>query len=138
MMRVMVFLVLSAIVLAISLFGVAQAGRREIGYWRARRTGVELQAEVVDNEATPSSRQRGAYNLVPIVRYHLGERPYQASVVNASGVPGDRGSFMTILVRPDSPYEPYDRYQGMGAAARGSILLFVFAVGLLFLALAVL
>jgi hypothetical protein len=138
MMRLMAFLVLSALLLAISLAGVVRAGRREFGYCRARRTGVELQAEVVDNQANPSPRQRGAYDLVPVVRYHLGGRSYEACVVNASGLPGDRGSFMTVLVHPGTPYEPYDRYQGMGAAARASLMLFVLAVGLLLLALAVL
>ncbi|GAB2827046.1 hypothetical protein GCM10027176_34210 [Actinoallomurus bryophytorum] len=36
----------------------------------------------------------------------------------------------------DSPYEPYDRFQGMGTQARNLILLFGLAVVVLLIALA--
>ena len=32
---------------------------------------------------------------------------------------------MTLVVDPARPYEPYDRYQGMGAASRGWVLAFL-------------
>lgn len=136
MIGLVIFMVISAVLLICSLAGVFQAGRREAAYWCARRTGVELQAEVVDNRASPSNRSKGTYYLTPVIRYHLAERSYEAAVVNASSIPRDRGDFMTVVVSPDSPYEPYDRYQGMGAAARGSLLFFVLAIGLVLLTLA--
>ncbi|WP_290118992.1 DUF3592 domain-containing protein [Actinomadura sp. DC4] len=124
--------------MAFALVGVARAGRREFAYLRARRTGAELQAQVVDTLASPSRRAAGTYDVTPIVRYHLGERTYEATIVNASSVPQERGDSMTVVVSEDSPYEPYDRYQGMGAKARGSFALFALAVVVLLMALAAL
>jgi hypothetical protein len=135
MIVVMVFLVFALALPAISLIGLVRAGRREVGYLRARRGGVELQAVVTDGQATPSGRS-GAYYLAPTVRYRLGERSYEATVVNAAGVPRNRGDGMTVVVSPDSPYEPHDRYQGMGTVARNLILLFGLAVVVLLIALA--
>jgi Protein of unknown function (DUF3592) len=135
MIELMVLLVFALALLACSVIGVVRAGRREVGYLRARRGGVELQATVTDSQATPSGRS-GAYNLAPTVRYRLGERSYEATVVNAASVPRNRGDAMTVVVSPDSPYEPYDRYQGMGTQARNLILLFGLAVVVLLIALA--
>jgi hypothetical protein len=131
----MFFLVFALALLAFSLIGLVRAGRREVGYLRARRGGMELQAVVMDSQATPSGR-RGAYFLAPRVRYRLDERFYEATVVNASSVPRDRGDSMTVVISPDSPYEPYDRYQGMGTEARNLILLFGLAIVVLLIALA--
>lgn len=132
----MAFVVFASVLVFCSLVGLTGAARREIGYWRARRGGVELQAEVVDNRATPAGRTRAGYYLIPVVRYRLGDRSYEAAIVNASTVPRDRGDSMTVVVSPDDPYEPYDRYQGMGPAGRGWVICFVMAVALLLLAVA--
>jgi hypothetical protein len=135
MITTMVLLVFALALLAFSLVGLVRAVRREVGFLRARRGGVELQATVTDGQASPSGK-RGAYDLAPVVRYRLGERSYEATVVNASSVPRNRGDAMTVVVSPDSPYEPYDRYQGMGTEARNLILLFLLTVVVLLIALA--
>lgn len=133
---VMVYLVL-AVLLACFLKGSVKTCRRMVGYWRARRTGVEMQAEVVDNLWNPPvGWQKSADGLAQVVRYHLNERSYDAVIVNASGIRKDLGSFMTIVVSPNSPYEPYDRYQRVGAREQGNLLGLVVIVGLLVLALA--
>jgi hypothetical protein len=130
----MFLLVFSAVFLVVATTGAVRAGLREAGFLRARRSGVELQADVLDNDTSPSGK-RGAYFLTPVVRYRLDGRAYTGTVVNASGTPGDRGSAMTIVVSPDRPYEPYDRYGGMGAVARGWLLLFALSLALLVMAI---
>lgn len=132
----MTFLVFASALVLCSLGGLVAATRRELGYWRARRGGAELQAEVVDNRATPSNRARGAYYLTPVVRYHLDGRSYEAAVVNAPSAPRNRGDFMTVIVSPGNPYEPYDRYQWMGPGARAGLVCFVLATALLLVAVA--
>ena len=134
MIAFMIFLVFALGLLAVGLVGLVRAGRREVGYLRARRGGVELQAVVTYTQARSTGR-RGAYFLIPTVRYRLDEHSYEATVVNASSVPRNRGDSMTVVVSPDSPYEPYDRYQGMGAEARNLILLFGLSVVVLIIAL---
>ena len=130
----MFFLIFAAVILVVGTVGAVRAVLQELRFRRARRGGVELQAEVLDNDATPSAN-RGAYFLTPVVRYHLEGRSYTAAVANASGSAGTRGSGMTIVVSPDHPYEPYDRYGGMGAMARGSLLLFALALVVITVAL---
>jgi hypothetical protein len=82
-----------------------------------------------------------AVSLVGLVRAgrrevgHLRAR-HGGVELQASSVPRNRGDSMTVVVSPDSPYEPYDRYQGMGTGARNLILLFGLAVVVLLLALA--
>ena len=123
-MSAMLFVLLSAAVCLAGAIGTVKAASREAGFLRARRTGVQLQAEIVDNDTQPTLNA-GQYYVTPVVRYHLDGRSYEAAVVNASGTPGTRGSAMTLVVDPARPYEPYDRYQGMGAASRGWVLAFL-------------
>lgn len=130
----MVFLVFAVVLMAVSTVGALRAGTREAGFLRARRGGVELQAEVVDIDASPAPN-RGSYFLTPVVRYHLDGHRYEAELVNPSGTPGARGSAMTIVVSPDHPYAPYDRYGGMGGAARGWLMLFALSLVVLVMAL---
>jgi hypothetical protein len=140
LMGSLVFLVfLAAVLLALYLKGFNRAGRRMVGYWRARGTGVELQAEVIDNVANLAPGWFSGYYLAPVVRYYLDKRSYDAVIVNPSGIRRDPGSFMTIVVTPNSPDEPYDRYQGMGirdGAALGNLLVLVGVLVLAILALA--
>lgn len=133
----MLFVLLSAALCLAGAVGTARAAVREAGFLRARRTGVQLQAEVVDNDTRPTVNA-GQYYVTPVVRYHLEGRSYQAALVNASGLPGARGTAMTVVVDPARPYEPYDRYQGMGAASRGWVLGFLMGTASLVWALAVL
>ncbi|WP_433894367.1 hypothetical protein [Streptomyces sp. CA-111067] len=129
------FLVGACLALVVGTVGAVRSAARELAFRRARRQGVELQADVVDNEPT-SSGNRGSYNLAPVVRYHLDGRRYTSTVVNASGAPGGVGGSMTIVVHPDHPYAPYDRYAGMGAMARGWLALFALSLVLIAVALA--
>lgn len=123
----MVAWVFSIVMLAGSTVGAVRAGLREADFLRARRSGVELQAEIVDNDATPTGN-RNQYFLAPVVRYHLDGHAFVGSVLNASGVPGERGGFMTIVVRREEPSVPYDRYGGLGVQARGWLAVFGVAV----------
>jgi hypothetical protein len=129
-MTAMSFVLFSAVLCGIGAVGTVRAVLREADFLRARRTGVELQAEVIDNDAKPTT-DSGQYYLTPVVRYSIQGRTYEAELVNASGLPGSRGSFMTIVVNPARPYEPYDRYQGMGATSRGWVLMFLIGTALL-------
>ena len=118
----MVFMVFSAVMLVIGVVAAVGSGRKELAFQRAKRQGVELQAEVMDNAPSPSGN-KGAYYLTPVVRYRLEGHTYTAELANASATPGiARGSGVTIVVHPDHPYEPFDRFGGMGAMARGSLL----------------
>lgn len=130
----MYFLVFACVLLAVSTVGAVRAAVREAGFLRARRGGVELQAEVLDIDAKRAPNS-GSYFLTPVVRYHLDGHRYEAELVNSSGASGSRGSAMTIVVSPDHPYEPYDRYGGMGGAARGWLMLFALALAVLAMAL---
>jgi hypothetical protein len=136
-MTAMSFVLCSAALCVLGAIGTVRAAFREAGFLRARRAGVELRAEVVDNDAQPAM-SAGQYYLTPVVRYAIEGRTYEAGLVNASGLPGSRGSSMTIVVDPARPYEPYDRYQGMGATARGWVLMFLIGIALLAWALAAL
>jgi hypothetical protein len=126
---------LAAVLLAFSRKRFVKTGRRMVGYRRARRTGVELQAEVVDNVANPRVGFDRGYALSPVVCYYLDGRSYEAVIVNASGFRTELGSFMTIVVNPDSPDKPYDRYQGMGDRESASVAALILIVGLLVVAI---
>jgi hypothetical protein len=63
----MVFLLFASVLVLCSLAGLVAATRREVGYWRARRRGTELQAEVVDNRATPGDGPAARGGLVSFV-----------------------------------------------------------------------
>lgn len=121
--------VFSTVLLAGATVGAVRAAVGEIGFIRARREGVELRAEVLDDDVSPTGNRK-QFLLTPVVRYHLDGHAYVSSVLNASGAPGRRGSFMTVVVRPDRPHESYDRYGGLGAQARGRLALFALAVAL--------
>ena len=123
----MVAWVFSIVLLAAATVGAVRAGLREADFLRARRHGVELQAEVLDNDASPTGNMN-QYLLTPVVRYHLDGRAFVGSVLNASGVPGERGASMTIVVRREDPSVPYDRYGGLGVQARGRLAVFAVAV----------
>lgn len=130
------FLVGACVTLGLAVIGAIAAVTRDIGYWRARRQGVQLSAEVRSNDATSTGRT-GTYYLTPVVRYHLNGRWYEAKLVNPSGQPADPGGSMVVVVHPEHPYEPYDRYQGMGTAARNAMLALPVGILLVIWALAV-
>lgn len=105
-------------------------------YRRVRSEGVRLQAEVVDYDKRPGDRADEFY-LRPIVRYHLDDRTYQATVSNASGSnPLPLGSFTTIVVSPKTPYDPYDPYLGTSGYVWFALVALAAATGLLSWALA--
>jgi hypothetical protein len=122
------YVVLSWAILILALGSSVPLVGQERGYLRARRKGVELQADVVEN-APHAAGQRNNYWLAPVVRYHLDGHKYLAEVSNASGRPGDTGGSMTVLVHPDEPGVPYDRYGGIGMIARNSLGLCLLAAG---------
>lgn len=130
----MFFMVLSSALLVVGICGLGKAIADEAAFLRVRRSGVEISADVVGNDASPSPNQN-AYHLNPVVRYHVDGRAYEAAVCNP-GSRGHVGSGMTILVHPDHPYAPYDRYGGIGTRSRNLVLLFACTVALFVLMLA--
>jgi hypothetical protein len=134
-MAAMGFLVSACVLLLIGAVGAAKSGARELAFRRARRQGVELQADIVDREPTSSGRH-GSSILAPVVRYRLEGHRHTATVVNASGAPVGLGGSMTIVVHPDHPYAPYDRYAGMGMTARVWLAYFALSVVVVAIALA--
>lgn len=131
----MLLLVLTAFVVVTAIVSAGKAALTERAFLKARYRGVQLQADIVDNDTSPSGR-RGAYYLTPVVRYHLEGRAYTAAIGNASSAARSRGSSMTVVVDPEHPYLPFDRFGGMGSAARGSLLVVPLAVVLVVLAIA--
>ena len=123
----MFFVVFSSVFLIVGIGAAVKAFTGEAAFIRVRRHGVELQADVVDNESSPGGNQN-AYHLTPVVRYHVNGRAYKAALRNASGGRGFVGSSMTIVVHPDHPYAPYDRRGGMGTQSRNLLLLFALTV----------
>lgn len=97
--------------------------------------GESNRAPRYGNDATPT-RRSGTYCLTPVVRHHLNGRWYEAALVNPSGQTGAPGGSMVIVAHPGRPYEPYDRYQGMGLAARSAVLTLPVGVVLFMWALA--
>jgi hypothetical protein len=130
----MIFFVVELAVTVLFVVLLVKVVRLDVHYWKARRFGVELQAEVVDNRAGASG-QRGTYRLTPVVRYHLEGRSYEADILNPSGAPGEKGTSMTILVNAERPYEPYDRYRDVGSAVLGVLAVLALNVALLILAI---
>jgi hypothetical protein len=131
----MVYVVLSAVGTLIALVGLVRAMINEAGFLRARRSGMELQAEVTGNGSSPVG-SGNAQVFTPVVRYAIEGRTYQAEVANSSGIAGS-GS-MTIVVNPEHPRVPYDRYGGLGRAGRGSIAVFALTAVNLAAAIAIL
>lgn len=118
----MVWLVVTAGVLGVSLVTMVRELREGVTLRQIRPTALELQAEIVDNRATGSGKP-GAYFLTPVVRYHIDGKRYEAGIANASfGRPAEIGSSMTVLVSPDNPYSPLDPYGGLGATLRGAVV----------------
>ncbi|MGW7528410.1 DUF3592 domain-containing protein [Streptomyces sp. NPDC054783] len=114
-----------------SLVTMAREMRRNVTLRQIRPTALELQAEVIGNNATQSGN-RGAYFLTPVVRYYVDGKRYETEVANASsGRAADVGSSMTVLVSPDHPYSPMDPYGGLGATLRGAIVTAVLSTLLL-------
>lgn len=95
-MTAMLYVLLSAALCLAGAVGTARAAVREAGFLRARRSGVHVQAEVVDNDTAPTMNA-GQYYVTPVVRYHIDGRRYEAALVNASGLPGTRGWVATFL-----------------------------------------
>jgi hypothetical protein len=123
----MLYTVLSCAVFLLALGGAGRSVVREWGFLRARRKGIEVQADIVEN-ATHGTGQRNTYWLAPVVGYHLDGRRHIAEVSNASGQPGTVGSAMTVVVDPDKPGVVYDRYGGFGAVGRNWLALFALSV----------
>ncbi|MEW1862035.1 hypothetical protein OG896_01065 [Streptomyces sp. NBC_00669] len=123
----MFFTVLATAGLVVGIGAAVKAVKDEAAFLRVRRRGVEIQADVVDNDASPVGN-RNTYFLTPVVRYRLNGRSYTAALCNPNGTPGGVGAGMTILVHPDHPYAPYDRYGGMGTQSRNLLLLFALTV----------
>jgi hypothetical protein len=123
----MFFMVLSTAVLIAGIVAAVKAAMDEAAFIRVRRRGVQLQADVVDNDASSANNQN-SYYLTPVVRYRLNGRAYQAALCNANGGAGRVGGGMTVLVDPVHPYAPYDRYGGIGTRSRNLLLLFALGV----------
>ncbi|WP_328473308.1 DUF3592 domain-containing protein [Streptomyces sp. NBC_00448] len=123
----MFFTVLASAGLVVGIGAAVKAVKDEAAFLRVRRRGIEVQADVVDNDASPVGN-RNTYFLTPVVRYRLNGRSYTAALCNPNGAPGGVGGGMTVLVHPDHPYAPYDRYGGMGTQSRNLLLLFALTV----------
>ncbi|WP_031513339.1 DUF3592 domain-containing protein [Streptomyces sp. NRRL F-5123] len=132
----MIFVAVAAAAFLTGAFGTVRAALHGARCIRARRSGLELQADVVGNDSGPTANA-GRYTLTPVVRYHIEGRAIVSSLVNASGRPGPTGGAMTVVVDPARPYEPYDRYRLLGALDGGSIMLFLLGTALLVWSLAV-
>ncbi|MFI0942609.1 DUF3592 domain-containing protein [Streptomyces sp. NPDC021020] len=126
----MLFVVCACVAFLTGAFGTVRAALRGARCLRARRSGLELQADVVGNDSRPTANA-GRYSLTPVVRYRIDGRTIVSSLVNASGRPGTSGGAMTVVVDPARPYEPYDRYRFLGAADGGAVLLLLLGTALL-------
>ncbi|MFI0723714.1 DUF3592 domain-containing protein [Streptomyces sp. NPDC021224] len=129
-MAAMIFVAVASAAFLAGAFGTARAVLHGARCLRARRSGLELQADVVGNDSGPTANA-GRYSLTPVVRYHVEGRAIVSSLVNASGRPAPTGGAMTVVVDPARPYEPYDRYRLLGAVDGGSVLLLLLGGALL-------
>lgn len=117
----MVWLLVTAGVLVMSLVTIVRERTRNVTLRQIRPTALELSAEVIGSSASDSGKP-GAYLLTPVVRYFLDGRRYEAELANSDfGRPVEVGSSMTVLVSPHSPYTPLDPYGGLGARLRGAL-----------------
>lgn len=123
----MFYTVLASAGLVFGIGAAAKAVSDEAAFLRVRRRGVRLQADVVDNYTSPTGN-RNSYFLTPVVQYRLDGRSYKAELCNPGGGRGSVGSSMTVMVHPDHPYAPFDRYGGMGTRSRNLLLLFALTV----------